>query len=144
MLHSAQISLSTLTKIKIHSKLLDSNMGCQKGYLQRLILILSCMICNLLILACTSKSETKLKRITRENIPTISSQSNYVTDLKTCALSLDSCLNQCNQVYPYSYLENSDRNNCRDACTDRIQNSDNCYMYYRSSRRNVFRASTTK
>lgn len=102
------------------------------------------MIYSLLIFGCAYKSETKLERITHENSPTNSLQGQYIVDLKTCALALDSCLNKCNKDYPYAYLENSNRDNCRDSCTDRVKNSDSCYMYYRSSRNNVFRASTTK
>ncbi|XMT37628.1 hypothetical protein LIBRA_18620 (plasmid) [Leptospira interrogans] len=57
---------------------------------------------------------------------------------------MDTCIKKCNEQYPYSYLENSNRENCNDRCVDQTINKEGCYMYYRSSRSNVFRAHTTK
>ncbi len=68
-------------------------------------------------------------------------ETNY---LKECAMKMDLCLKGCNEKNPYSYLENSNRENCRDRCIDKILSMDGCYMYYRSSRNHVFRAYTTR
>lgn len=57
---------------------------------------------------------------------------------------MDTCIKKCNELYPYSYFENSNREKCKDRCIDQAINSDGCYMYYRSSRSNVFRAHTAK
>ncbi len=54
--------------------------------------------------------------------------------LKECAIKMDTCIKKCNELYLYSYFENSNREKCK----DQTINSDGCYMYYRSSRSNVF------
>lgn len=109
-----------------------------------LISLFSMTACVIILFSCAHKLETKTEKTTDERVSTSASQIQYTYDLKKCSLQLDSCLNQCNENHPYTYLENSNRVNCRDSCIERIRNSDNCHMYYRSSRDNVFRASTTK
>ncbi len=67
-----------------------------------------------------------------------------INSLKECAIKMDTCIKKCNELYPYSYFENSNREKCKDRCIDQTINSDGCYMYYRSSRGYEFRAYTTR
>lgn len=107
-----------------------------------LIMALFCVL--FIHITCFSDSQEKIIRNKYEQFLPNENQKVETNYLKECAMKMDLCLKGCNEKNPYSYLENSNRENCRDRCIDKILNTDGCYMYYRSSRNHVFRAYTTR
>ncbi len=106
--------------------------------------ILNFFFVYLVQITCIPNVQEKAERNKTEIYSSKNYQTIEINFLKECSLKMDTCIKKCNEQYPYSYLENSNRENCNDRCVDQTINKEGCYMYYRSSRSNVFRAHTTK
>ncbi len=102
------------------------------------------IFCIFIQLKCFNNSKDDNIRIKYEKTSLKSKSNLEINLIKECAIEMDICLKKCNELYPYSYFENSNREKCKDHCIDQAINKEGCYMYYRSSRDHEFRTYTTR